>query len=204
MAFIETIPVRDADAEVRAMYERQQAHYGYVPGYAKVFSHRPEVMRRWAELLSGIKRPMGRRRFELVTFAAAHELKSTLCSLAHGNALTEFLSVADVQTIAAGRTPPSLSKAEAAMVEFARLVARDATAVTVKDVQDLKHHGFTDAEVFDIAAAAAARSFFTKVIESLGADADTAFGNIEDGLKQTLMVGRIVEFVSPDRLAEAT
>ena len=57
------------------MYRRQQATWGYVPNYAKVFCHRPEVMARWGALLAEIKRPMDKRRFELVTFVAAHELR---------------------------------------------------------------------------------------------------------------------------------
>ena len=35
-------------------------------------------------------------------------LRSTLCSLAHGKALTEFFSAEDVQAIARGEAPPSL------------------------------------------------------------------------------------------------
>ena len=89
------------------------------------------------------------------------------------------------------------------MIRFARLVARNATAVRPDDVEELKRHGFADAEIFDIAAAAAGRAFFTKVIESLGADADLAFGNIDASLKQALMVGRAIEFVTPDRLPDA-
>ena len=72
MAFIDTIPARWVTGEAFAMYDRQQKHYGYVPNYATVFSHRPMVMRRWAELLAEIKRPMDIRRFELATFAAAY------------------------------------------------------------------------------------------------------------------------------------
>ena len=34
MAFIDTIPVHEADDATREMYARQQSHYGYVPGYA--------------------------------------------------------------------------------------------------------------------------------------------------------------------------
>ena len=45
MAFIETTPPVEADGDVRDMYERQEAHYGYVPNYAKVFCHRPEIMK---------------------------------------------------------------------------------------------------------------------------------------------------------------
>src|SRR5690606_39197474 len=164
----ETIPASWATGDTFAMYDRQQKHYGYVPNYATVFSHRPEVMRRWAELLSAIKRPLDKRTFELATFAAAHELKSTLCTLAHGRALLEFFTAADVMAMARGETPPALSAADAALLRFARAVARDASSVTADDVADLKAHGYTDAQVFDIAATAAGRAFFTKVIESLG------------------------------------
>src|SRR5690606_41510658 len=137
--------------------------------------HRPEIMKRWAELESGIKRHLDRRRFELVTFAAAPALRSTLCSLAHGKALTEFLSPADVMAIARGEAPKSLTDAEAAMLEFARKVARDASSVTAGDVERLKSLGLTDAELFDITAPAAARAFWTKVIESLRVEADAPF-----------------------------
>ena len=87
------------------MYARQQKHWGYVPNYAKVFCHRPEVMRRWAQLLAEIKRPMDKRRFELVTFVAAHELRSSLCTLAHGKTLIEFFSAEDVMAMARGEMP---------------------------------------------------------------------------------------------------
>src|SRR5690606_36581073 len=80
MAFIDTNHDPELDDQVRAMYERQAAHFGYIPNYAKVFCHRPEVMRLWAQLLSGLKRHMDQRRYELTTFAAAHALRSTLCS----------------------------------------------------------------------------------------------------------------------------
>lgn len=190
MAFIETISPQDADDDVRAMYERQQAHYGYVPSYAEVFCYRPEIMRLWAQLQSGIKRHMDKRRFELVTFAAAHALRSTLCSLAHGKALTEFFSADDVLAIARGERPDSLTPAEAAMTDFARKVARDASAVTAGDVDRLKRIGFTDAEIFDITATAAARAFWTKVIEALGVEADAPFRAMDRELSDALAVGR--------------
>ena len=119
MAFIDTIDDHEIDAEVRAMYERQQGHYGYVPNYAKAFCHRPHVMKLWADLQNGIRREMDKRRFELVTFAAAHALRSTACSIAHGTVLARFIPAADVLAISRGETPASLSPAEAAMVAFA-------------------------------------------------------------------------------------
>ena len=118
MAFIDTIPDSEISADVRAMYERQQSFWGFVPNYARVFCYRPEIMGLWAQLQAGIKRHMDKRRFELITFAATQTLRSTLCSLAHGRKLTEFSSKEDVQAMARGAsrvaTPP-----KAAMVTFA-------------------------------------------------------------------------------------
>jgi uncharacterized peroxidase-related enzyme len=202
MAFIDTISASWVTGEAFAMYDRQQKHYGYVPSYAKVFSHRPEVMRRWAELLAALKRPMDKRRFELATFAAAVTLRSSLCTLAHGKALLQFFSAEDVMAMARGETPASLSAPEAAIMRFACAVAHDASAVTADDVAELKRHGFSDAEVFDIAAVAAGRAFFTKVIESLGVAADAPLRAMDGALREALTVGRPITFVEPDRLDE--
>ena len=202
MAFIDTISASWVTGEAFAMYDRQQKHYGYVPNYATVFSHRPMVMRRWAELLAEIKRPMDIRRFELATFAAAVTLRSSLCTLAHGKALLKFYSAEDVMAMARGETPASLSMADAALMRFACAVAHDASAITADDVEELKRHGYSDAEVFDIAATAAGRAFFTKVIESLGVAADAPLREMDGALREALTVGRPVTFASPERLDE--
>jgi len=193
VAYIETIQSAEADEELRAMYERQHAHYGYLPNYAKVFCHRPEIMGLWAQLQSGIKRHMDKRRFELVTFAAATALRSTLCTLAHGKLLTEFFSMKEVQAMARGEAAESLSAAEAAMMEFSRKVARDASAIVAADVEVLKRHGFTDAEIFDMTATAAARAFWTKVLDSLGVEADPAFRTMNREFVAACSVGKPID-----------
>jgi uncharacterized peroxidase-related enzyme len=202
MAFIDTISASWITGEGFAMYDRQQKHYGYVPNYATVFCHRPEIMRRWAELLAAIKRPMDKRRFELVTFVAAHALRSTLCTLAHGKALLQFFSAEDVMAMARGEMPASLSAAEAGLLRFARAVARDASAITADDVAELKGYGFSDAEVFDVVVTVAGRAFFTKVVESLGAATDAPLRTMDSALREALTVGRPVRFVEPERLDE--
>ena len=202
MAFIETTPPVEADGDVRELYERQEAHYGYVPNYAKVFCHRPEIMKLWSDLLSGIRRPLGKRRFELVTVAASHALRSTYCSLAHGKALTEFFSADEVQAMVSDSETGPLSPAELAMVNLARKVARDASSVTAADVSALKEHGITDAEIFDIVATAAARAFFSKLVEGLGAEADSTFLALEEPLRETLTVGRPIDRLEPERMQE--
>jgi len=203
MAFIKTIGVDDADEAVSAMYERQQAFWGYVPNYAKAFSPRPDVMARWGQLLAEIKRPMDRRRFELATFVAAHELRNTACTLAHGKALREFYTDEQIVSIAAGRFDDTLTEAEQALVRFARQVARDASRVTSGQVQALKEIGYTDAEIFDIAAAAAGRAFFTKMLDAMGVESDSPFLALEDAFRQPLSVGRPIDVREPEQMPES-
>src|SRR5215213_4668245 len=155
MAFITTIPPEAADGAVATMYLRQQSAWGYLPNYAKVFSHRPEVLARWGNLLAEIRRPMEKRRFELVTFVAAHELGNPACTRAHGKALREFFSREQIQAIAEGRCDGVLTEGERAMVAFARQIVKDAARVTASQVAALRQHGHSDAEIFDIAATAA-------------------------------------------------
>jgi alkylhydroperoxidase family enzyme len=190
MAFIDTIAPTDSTGPTREMYERQQLSYGYVPNYAKVFGHRPEVMVRWGRLLAEIRRPMDDRLFELATFAAALELKNTACSLAHGEQLAKFISEEGVQTLAEGETDDVITEAEAVVMAFAGKIARDASSIEQQDIDALKAQGFSDAEVFDIATTVAGRSFLTKILDALGVEMDVTAMDMSESFRQALTVGR--------------
>ncbi|MCE8015473.1 peroxidase-related enzyme [Halomonas sp. MCCC 1A17488] len=189
MSYIETIDPERAEGEVREMYQRQQAHFGYLPNYARVFCHRPEVMNRWAALIAAIRRPMDARRYELATLAAARALGNTYCSLAHAKALSELLGMDETQAMVAGGAGP-LDEAERSMMAFAAKVACRAQEVGAEDIDALRAHGFGDDEIFDIVAVVAGRAFFTRILDGLGTEADAAFRELPPGLVAPLSVGR--------------
>ena len=203
MSFIKTTPPGEATGVVRTMYERQQASYGYVPNYARVFSHRPELMAHWAGLLAGIRRYVNQsdaRRFELVTLAAAHALRNSYCTLAHGVALTEFFSTDELRGIASEEDSGPLSKTEVAVMSFARKVARDASRVTAGDAAVLKEHGLADEEIFDVVATVAARAFFTRLLDGLGVEPDAAYLELDEGLRKSLTIGRPISAIGMERV----
>jgi uncharacterized peroxidase-related enzyme len=195
MAFIDTIHPRDSSGDVRAMYERQQTAWGYVPNYAKLFCHRLDVLAAWANMIAVIRRPVDHRTFELVTFAAAHALGSSSCSLAHGKKLCDrFLAPDEVAAIAAGReADTTLTAAEIAMVRFARKLVRSSSAVTQADIDAMRVNGVDDARVFDVACIAAGRAFFANLVEALGAPPDPPLADMPADLAATLAVGREVD-----------
>lgn len=201
MTFIATITPAAASGEVRALYQRQQDKYGYVPNYARAFSARPELMPLWAELLAGIKYGMDLQQFELATLAAALALRNSACSLAHGNVLLRFFSGAELATILSGDQPGPLSAAERALMAFAGKVAADAAAITRADVDTLRAHGFTDVDIFNITATAAARAFFAKLLDGLGVLPDAVFAKMDESLRARLTVGRPIDTCRPKQLA---
>ena len=83
-----------------------------------------------------------------------------------------------------------LPPAEVAMLAFAEKITLRAHEVTRQDVEELRRQGLSDAEVLDIAMAAAARSFFSKVLDAVGAEPEERYKNLEKGLRETLAVGR--------------
>ncbi len=83
-----------------------------------------------------------------------------------------------------------LEPAEVAMMSFAEKVILDQHGITQQDVDELRHHGFSDEEILDIVLTAAARSFYTKVLDSLGTEPDDAYLELEPELLAALAKGK--------------
>jgi uncharacterized peroxidase-related enzyme len=156
-----------------------------------VFAHRPAVFAAWQQLLGAITVQMDERLYELVTLAAAGSLRSSYCSLAHGQVLLErHVSEAELLTLALDPDSAPLTPVESAAMRFARKVVEDATSVSAADVAELRELGLSDAEIFDIAAAAAVRCFFSKTLDALGVQPDAEYANLPPELREVLVTGR--------------
>lgn len=191
MTFIATIEEERATGATATMYQEAEATHGYVPNIVKAFSHRPAVMAAWAGLLGSVKGTMDPRRYELVTMAAAKALHSSYCLLAHGSVLLrDHYGAEDLKAIVEEPGRSGLDDRDKAIMALAEKVVRDATSVNETDVATLRRHGLSDAEIFDVVAAAAVRCFFSKTLDALGALPDAAYGDMDAGLKDALAIGR--------------
>ncbi|MDH4042140.1 MAG: carboxymuconolactone decarboxylase family protein [Gammaproteobacteria bacterium] len=191
MAFIETTTPAAAGPEVQAMYRQLQGKLDYLPNYAGVFCYRPRVMQAWAELQREIRAQLDDRTFSLITLASALEIGSSYCALAHGRKLSSgYFSSRELAAIIEDREDSPLSPSERAMMSLARKVARDASSVTQADIDALRGAGYSDATIFDIVATAAARCFFARIPDALGAQPDSALADMDEGLRAMLTVGR--------------
>ncbi|NIZ91965.1 carboxymuconolactone decarboxylase family protein [Kineococcus rubinsiae] len=195
--FVPGVDEAVAEGPLADWYRTQRAAWGFLPNYAAAFSTRPDVAAAWQALNATVREGMDRRRFEVVTIAAARARRSTYCTVAHSTFLRDVCG--DDTTLAALDRDPSgasLEPQDRAVYRFATKVATDAASVQERDVEELHAAGLSDADVADVAdvvCAVAARSFFTTVLDGLGAqlDARTAQTFPPDQLR-SMVVGRPV------------
>ena len=191
MAFIRTIPPSEAEGPVREMYQQAARRFGYIPNWAQAFSLRPAVRDGWAALLASIQSNLPVRTYQLATLAAARALRSTYCALAHGSVLADkVFDPATVTAVMKDAHVAPLEPGERAMMEFVEKVVLNADRVTCADIEVLRSHGYQDEEIFDVAATAAARCFFSKLLDALGVQADSTFNNLDPTMREALTVGR--------------
>jgi uncharacterized peroxidase-related enzyme len=193
MAFIRTIPPSEAQGPVREMYQQVERRLGYVPNWARAFSLRPGVRDGWAALLASIQSNLPVRTYELATLTAARALRSSYCSLAHGSVLAnKVFDAATVTAVMKDAPGAPLEPGERAMMAFVEKVVLNADRVSAADIEVLRSHGYQDEDIFDVAATAAARCFFSKLLDALGVQADSTFNDLDPTLREALTVGRPV------------
>jgi uncharacterized peroxidase-related enzyme len=190
--FIEVPDESAVGAEAADWYQRQRDSWGYLPNYAHAFALRPDVAEAWNGLNGSIRKHMDRRRYELVTIAAARAYRSTYCTAAHSKFLRDDCGdEATMRAIAADPSGAAIDATDRAVMDFAARVAHDASAITAADVDQLRAHGLDDSEIVDIVLAASARGFFTKVLDGLGVQADFQLGETFDpDVRSQVTVGR--------------
>jgi uncharacterized peroxidase-related enzyme len=197
MTYTRMVPADDADGAVAAMYATERERVGLVPNLARAFSPRPQVYAAWRALHGAITANMDARRYELATLAAALQLRSSYCALAHGSALLqEGFDPEQVAAVADGDRASLLDDVELAIMELAAKVADDAPSVSAGDIDRLRELGLQDAEIVDVVLAAAARCFFSTVLDGLGVEPDARYAELAPQMVRALTVGRPIAVTS--------
>jgi len=190
--FIDAVPEDGATGALAEYYQQQRGAWGFLPNYAAAFSTRPEVAQAWNSLNTAVRNGMDRHRFELATIAAARALHSTYCTAAHSKFMRDVCGdETTLDLLAHDPTGAALGREDRLSYQFAAKVATSAESVSQQDIDQLREIGMSDADIADLVFAASARSFFTRVLDGLGAqlDAETA-QTFSPALLESMIVGR--------------
>jgi uncharacterized peroxidase-related enzyme len=193
--FIEEIGDDAATGSAAVLFAEDLAEGGFVRNDSRVLAHRPKVAAAWAALVGSVKETMDARRYELATLAAARRLRSSYCMLAHGEVVRErFLDDETFGAVVRDHRSADLDLVDVAVMDLAEKIVADATSVTQQDIDRLRELGLTDGEIFEVAATAAARCFYSKLLDALGVQADAVYLDAFDPeLREVLAVGRPIE-----------
>jgi uncharacterized peroxidase-related enzyme len=111
--------------------------------------------------------------------------------LAHGALLRKnFFSADQIATIVKDFRNAGLPAEEVAVMSFAQKITSQANQVNENDYDELRGHGLTDEEILDVVLASAARNFFSKTLDGLGAPPDDLYLELEPELRKVLTLGR--------------
>jgi alkylhydroperoxidase family enzyme len=114
--------------------------------------------------------------------------------MAHGALLRKnFFTAEQVIAIVHDYRQAGLEPEEMAIMEFAEKITLNAHDTTPEDFENLRKFGLTDIEILDIVFACSARNFFSKILDTVGAEPDAIYLELEPELREALTLGR--EFV---------
>ncbi|MBR0815211.1 MULTISPECIES: peroxidase-related enzyme [Bradyrhizobium] len=145
--------------DIRSRIEAVQEKSGFVPNVFLTLAHRPDEFRAffaYHDALMDKPGPITKAEREMIVVATSSANQCQYCVVAHGAILRVRAKnplIAD--QVAANYRKADITARQRAMLDFAMKVSARAYEVDDSDVRDLKGHGFTEEDVWDIAAIAA-------------------------------------------------
>ena len=156
---ISRYPVPDPAAcpdDIRARIVEVQEKAGFVPNVFLTLAHRPDEFRAFfayhdALMLKEGGLTKGEREMIVVATSAVNDC--LYCVVAHGAILRIYEKqpfLAD--QLAVNHRKADITPRQKAMLDFALKVCRDSASTNDEDFNTLRTHGFSDADIWDIAA----------------------------------------------------
>lgn len=156
---ISRYPVPELDAlpdDIKEKILAVQEKAGFIPNVFLVLAHRPEEFRAffaYHDALMTKESNLSQVDREMIIVATSNDNACQYCVVAHGAVLrirAKNSLIAD--QIATNYRKADISPREMAMLDFALKVSNNAQATNDEDFVKLQAHGFTDEDIWDIAA----------------------------------------------------
>ena len=165
--------------DIQAIHNGAQEQFGFVPNVVKALSHRPEQLRAFLAYNDAlVKKDSGLTVAEKEMLIVAFSAKNgcSYCVQSHGAALRGASGnpyVAD--QLAINYKEADITERERAMIDFGMKVTFDSASVNEKDFETLKAHGFSNEDIWDIAATTAFYNMSNRMMSFLAVHPDEEF-----------------------------
>ena len=160
-------PESDLPADIAEIYAKNREKVGFVPNVFRAYARRPEHFRAFMNYHDVLMKGPGnltRVEREAIVVAVSSENRCQYCMVAHGAAL-RVLSKDPIlsEQIANNWRTANLPLRLRAMLEFASRVNEPGFAATEHEIDEMHLAGFSDDDIWDIAAIAAFFGFSNRM-----------------------------------------
>ncbi len=151
--------LEDLPEDIRSRILAVQEKLGFVPNVFLALAHRPEEFRAFFAYHDALMEKEGgltKAEREMIVVATSGANNCHYCVVAHGAILRVRAKnplIAD--QVAINHRKADLTARQSAMLDFAMKVALEARNIADEDFDALRAHGFSDEDIWDIAAIAA-------------------------------------------------
>jgi len=157
----------DLPPDIREIYEKNREKLGFVPNVFRAYARRPEHFRAFMAYHDVLMKGPGnlsRVEREAIVVAVSSENRCQYCMVAHGAALRVLSKDSIVaEQIANNWRTAHLPLRMRAMLEFASRVNEPGFAATEHEIDEMHLAGFSDDDIWDIAAIAAFFGFSNRM-----------------------------------------
>jgi uncharacterized peroxidase-related enzyme len=153
--------------DIAAIYEANRSKIGFVPNVFRAYARRPEHFRAFMayhDVLMKAPGGLSRTEREAIVVVVSSENRCQYCMTAHGAALRILGKDPQLaEQIANNWRTANLTPRWRAMLEFASRVNEPGFAATGDEIEAMRAAGFSDDDVWDIAAIAAFFGFSNRM-----------------------------------------
>jgi uncharacterized peroxidase-related enzyme len=145
--------------EIAAYFDKCREKLGFVPNVLTAYAHDMAKLEAFSAFYNDLMlAPSGLTKLEreMIAVAVSADNRCYYCLTAHGAAVRQISGVPQLgELMAMNWRAAGLPPRQTAMLAFAEKVTRASAQIEERDRQDLRDVGFSDREIWDIAAVAA-------------------------------------------------
>lgn len=174
--------INELPEDVQAIHKAAIENFGMVPNVAKALSHRPEQLKAFLGYDEALKREgtgLTDKEREILIVAFSAKNGCQYCVQSHG-AQVRILSgnpqLSD--QVAINYKEADITPRERAMIDFGMKVSFNSASIDENDFEVLKKHGFSDEDIWDIAAVTAFYNMSNRMMNFLAVRPDDVFYNM--------------------------
>lgn len=158
---LEIAPETELSAPMQAYFDKCQEKLGLIPNVLRAYAFNSAKLEAFVAFYNDLMlAPSGLSKLdrELIAVAVSSINHCYYCLTAHGAAVRQLSGSPELgEQMAMNFRAADLSEKQQAMIEFAALITERPDTIVEEDRQALRDAGYTDRDIFDIAAVA---SFF--------------------------------------------